>query len=87
MSEENPQVIVIKQSSSFGVGSFVTGFISIFILSPLFVPISLLMGIIGLAKGQILWSILGLICAIVGFMTSPILMGLLIFGSAAAVAG
>jgi hypothetical protein len=85
MSEDSPQVVIVKTPSSYGIGSFVTGFISIFILSPVFVPISVLLGILGFAKGQTLWSILGLICAIIGVLTSPILMGLLIVGSAAAV--
>jgi len=81
---KNHQQSVPASNSSFGVASFVTGFISIFLLSPIFVPISAVLGLVGLIRGQALWSVLGLICAVIGFVTSPILMGLVFMGAAVA---
>ena len=72
--------IVNKTGNAVGIASFIFGLISIFILSPLFVPLAFICGIIGIVKKQLVWSILGLVCALVGFFTSPILMG--IFGLA-----
>ena len=75
--EERQTVVVVQnQSNALGVASFIFGFISIFILSPLFVPLSLLFGILGIIKKQIVWSIVGMIFAVIGFMTSPMLLGL-----------
>lgn len=82
METENQQTVVVvqNQSNALGIASFIFGLISIFILSPLFVPLSLLFGVIGIVKKQIVWSIVGMIFAIIGFVTSPMLLG--IFGLA-----
>jgi len=78
-TNENQQTIVVvnNTSNSLGIASTVFGLISIFILSPIFVPLALLLGIIGIIKKQILWSIVGIIFAIIGFFTSPVLMSML----------
>ncbi|TSA38020.1 MAG: hypothetical protein D4R63_11935 [Methylococcaceae bacterium] len=65
-------------SNSLGIASFIFGLISIFFLSPVFVPIALILGVIAVIKKQLVWRILGLVCALIGFMASPILLG--IFG-------
>jgi uncharacterized protein len=79
---ENPVAIVEKGSSATGVAAFTFGVISIFAFAPLLVPISLLLAIIGLFTRQYAWSIVAIIAAGIGFITSPILMGLLfIFGT------
>jgi len=74
-----PTTIIIKNnmSNAAGIASFVFGFISIFILAPLFVPLAILMGIVAIISRQIVWGSMGLLCAFIGFLTSPILMGLL----------
>lgn len=81
MSSDNQQqtLVVLDQRKGNGVGiaCFVFGLLSIFFLSPIFVPIALVLGVIGLIKGQALWSILGLIMSLIGFFTSPILLGIL----------
>lgn len=77
---EQQQTIIVKNETgnAFGISSFIFGLLSIFVLSPIFVPLSVLMGIIGVMKKQLVWSIIGLVCAIIGFLTSPILLG--VFG-------
>lgn len=83
---QQPTTIIIKNENSSGAGiaSFIIGLISIFILSPLFVPIAIILGIIAIIKKQFVWGILGLLFAIIGFITSPILLG--IFGLASLIA-
>ena len=79
MNDDNKytQVIIQDQrSSAVGIASFIIGMFSIFVLSPVFVPIAIVLGVIGIIKDQMLWSILGLITAAIGFFTSPILLGL-----------
>lgn len=89
-SSENTQqhttTIIIKNDTSNGVGiaSFIFGIISIFFVSPVFVPLVVLLGIIAVIKKQLVWGVLGLLCAFIGFLTSPILLGL--FGSASILA-
>ena len=76
---ENQQTIVVvnNTSNSLGIASTVFGFISIFIFSPIFVPLALLLGIIAVIKKQILWGVIGIVFSIIGFVTSPILMSML----------
>jgi len=66
-----------KPSKPEGLASFILGLISIFFMSPVFVPLAILTGIVALFKRQFLWGILGLICAFIGFITSPILLAAL----------
>jgi hypothetical protein len=66
-----------KPSKPEGLTSFILGIISIFYMSPIFVPLAILTGIVALFKRQFLWGILGLICAFIGFITSPILLAAL----------
>lgn len=84
---ENQQTIVVvnNTSNSLGIASTVFGFISIFIFSPIFVPLALLLGIIAIIKKQILWGVIGIVFAIIGFVTSPILMSILGLAGAASV--
>lgn len=70
-----------QQSPLEGLASFVLGIISIFFMSPIFVPLAAILGIIAVFKKQFVWGILGLFCALVGFITSPILMGMLVLSS------
>jgi len=72
------QKIIIEKNTSnaFGIASFIFGVISIFLLAPVFVPLSLLFGLIAIASRQLAWGIVGVTCAVIGFMTSPILLSL-----------
>lgn len=76
---ESTGVIGENRSSAIGIAAFVFGVISIFAFAPLLVPIALLLAIIGLITRQYAWSIVAIIAAGIGFITSPILMGLLLF--------
>jgi len=69
--------VILKNETgnAIGIASFVLGLVSIFILSPIFVPIAIILGVIAVIKKQLVWGILGLVCALIGFVTSPILMG------------
>lgn len=70
-------MVVNDTSNSLGITSTVFGFISIFIFSPIFVPLALLLGIIAVIKKQMLWGAIGIVFAIIGFVTSPVLMTML----------
>jgi hypothetical protein len=70
-------IVQNNTSNALGIASFIFGLISIFILAPLFVPLAVLLGIFAVIKKQLVWGILGLFCALIGFITSPILLGLL----------
>ena len=76
--KDSNQTIIMQQgaSNAIGIVSFIFGLISVFILSPLFVPLALILGTIGIVKKQMLWSIMSIVLAIIGFATSPILLGL-----------
>ena len=45
-------------------------------MAPVFVPLAVLLGVVALFKKQFVWGLLGLLCALAGFLTSPILLGL-----------
>ena len=85
MAQENEKtehvtkiIVQNNMSNALGIASFIFGLISIFFLAPVFVPLALLLGIIAIIKKQLAWGIFGIICSIIGFATSPILLG--IFG-------
>ena len=75
--------VIVQQAAGSGVGicALVFGVISIFFLSPLFVPLSVIMAVIAIMKKQIGWGIGALVCAAIGLFTSPILMTALGFAS------
>lgn len=89
MSNENKETIVVIQnkSNALGIASFIFGLISIFILSVLFVPLSLVFGVLGIIKKQIVWSVVGIIFALIGFATSPMLLGMFGLATVAATGG
>jgi len=77
MNEKPTQIIIKEVSQSYGALSIIFGFIGIFILSPLFSPIALIFVIISLTKKDYLAGIIGIIFAVIGVLTSPILMALI----------
>ncbi len=78
------QVVFIKEKSKvFGILGAVFGFLSIFMLSILFVPLGMLFSSIGFLKRDttnILLAILGFVFSGVGLLTSSLLMSLVSFG-------
>lgn len=70
-------VVQNNVSNALGIASFIFGLLSIFFLAPIFVPIALILGIIAIIKKQLVWGIVGIICAVIGALTSPILLGML----------
>lgn len=79
-SKEQAQTTVIIQNaagSGLGIASFVLGLISIFFLSIVFAPLALLLGTIALFKKQFVWGGIGIVCAFIGLITSPIFLGIL----------
>lgn len=85
-NNEKQQQIIIKNdtSNAAGIASFIFGLISIFFLAPLFVPLAVILGVIAIINKQLVWGILGLLCALFGFLTSPILLGIVGVASIAA---
>ena len=78
MENENKEKVIIieKQSDALGIASVIFGLVSIFVFSVIFVPLALLFGILGLLKKQYVWSSVGIIFALIGFATSPMLLAM-----------
>jgi len=71
-------VIERPDTATLGIVSLVIGLIGVFFISFILSPIALLFGIFSLMKDDSkVWGILGIFFAIIGAITSPILMGLL----------
>lgn len=68
-----------------GYMAVATALMGIFWNGTLFVPLALIFAIISLARGQGVWGWIGLMLAGLGFISSPILMGLLGFGALVAI--
>ncbi|MCF6245286.1 MAG: hypothetical protein L3J43_09650 [Sulfurovum sp.] len=75
-NENKEKIIIIERQSNLGIASVIFGLVSIFVFSVIFVPLALLFGILGLVRKQYAWSIVGIIFAIIGFATSPMLLGM-----------
>lgn len=73
---ERPGPAAARPQNGFGIAAFVFGVISIFSLAIVTVPLALVLGLIGLGHRDKLWAILGLACGVIGFLTSPVLLGL-----------
>ena len=71
-------VIERPDTAALGIVSFILGLIGIFFISFILSPLALIFAIASLVKdSSIMWAILGIIFAMIGAMTSPILMGLI----------
>ena len=66
-------------------GMFAVGFgvLGIFTHGYVFVPLALIMSIIAIFARQAIWAVVGLLLAVVGFLTSPILIAFLGLGALA----
>ena len=70
--------IIVKQSSSiYGSLSIIFGFIGVFILSPLFSPLSLILGLLACLQKEYAAGLIGILFGVIGILTSPILLALL----------
>ena len=56
------------------------GFLGIFTSAAIFVPLALICSVVALFMRQISWAFIGLLLAVVGFLTSPVLLALLGLG-------
>ena len=70
--------IIVKQSSSiYGSLSIIFGFIGVFILSPLFSPLALILGLLACLQKEYAAGLIGILFSVIGILTSPILLALL----------
>ncbi len=81
---QQTRVMIIKENSkTFSILGLVFGLLSVFIMTILFVPLSILFSAMGLLKRDTINLILGasgLVLSLIGLMTSPILMALIGLG-------
>jgi len=69
--------IIVKQSSSiYGSLSIIFGFIGVFILSPLFSPLALILGLLACLQKEYAAGLIGILFGVIGILTSPILLAL-----------
>lgn len=69
--------IIVKQSPSiYGSLSIIFGFIGVFILSPLFSPLALILGLLACLQKEYTAGIIGISFGVIGIVTSPILLAL-----------
>ena len=74
---DHEKIIIKQYSPIYGTLGIIFGFIGIFILSPLFSPIALILGLLACFKNEYAAGIISILFAIIGIMTSPILMALI----------
>lgn len=69
--------IIVKQSSSiYGSLSIIFGFIGVFIFSPLFSPLALILGLLACLQKEYAAGVIGILFGVIGILTSPILLAL-----------
>ena len=67
----------VNKSKAFGIASLVLGIIGIFIFSIVLCPLAIIFGIVSIVKKEYIFSIIGIICAIIGLFTSPMFWAML----------
>ena len=77
MHDQKPQIIIREYVRNYGSLSIIFGFIGIFILSFLLSPIAFIFGILALLNKEYMAGIIGILFAIFGVVTSPLLMALM----------
>jgi len=63
--------------SIIGGGAVAFGLLGIFSMGYIFVPLALICSLIALFMGQMSWAFIGLLLTVAGFITSPVLLGIL----------
>ncbi len=77
-----PVVIRAKHvGSGAGLGSIICGLLGIFFWGLVFVPLGAIMAIVAILKGQVALGIIGLVLAVIGFLTSPAIWALFGMGA------
>lgn len=74
---EEKKIIIKSGSPVYGTLSVIFGFIGIFILSPFFSPLAFILGILACLNKEYAAGVVGIVFAIIGVITSPILMALI----------
>ena len=82
---ETPESAPLEQEGSrrpdgipiIGAAAVVFGILGIFTKSYIFVPLALVCSLISLFLGQISWAFIGLLLAVAGLLTSPVLLAIL----------
>ena len=74
---DHEKIIIKQYSPIYGTLGIIFGFIGIFILSPLFSPIALILGLLACLKREYAAGIISILFATIGILTSPILMALI----------
>lgn len=76
MTEKETRIIIKESTQTYGLLSIIFGFIGIFILSPILSPLAFILGVISITKKEFIAGIIGIVFAVIGVLTSPILMAL-----------
>ena len=78
MNDQKPQIIIREYARNYGSLSIIFGFIGIFILIFLVLsPIAFIFGVLALVNKEYIAGIIGILFAILGVLTSPLLMALI----------
>ena len=67
MSTQDNQI----NDKAYGIASLVLGIIGLFIFSLVLCPLAIIFGIVSIVKKEYVFSIIGIICAIIGLLFSP----------------
>lgn len=76
MTDQPPIVRQPSGGLSLGVSAAVIGFVGIFVLSFVLSPIALILGVLAIFRFQIFTGLLAILFALIGIVTSAVLMGL-----------
>ena len=81
LQNKTPQILIqIQPPKTLGILGIIFGFLSIFVLAFLFVPLALLCSVLALFKKDLTNKMLGsfgIIFSVMGLLTSPFLLGVI----------
>ena len=81
LQNQTPQILIqIQPPKTLGILGIIFGFLSIFVLAFLFVPLALLCSILAFFKKDLTNKMLasfGIIFSVIGVLTSPFLLGVI----------
>ena len=81
LQNQTPQILIqIQPPKTLGILGIIFGFLSIFVLAFLFVPLALLCSVLALFKKDLTNKMLGsfgIIFSVMGLLTSPFLLGVI----------
>ncbi len=77
MDNKETRIIIKESTQTYGVLSIAFGFVGIFILSPILSPLAFILGVVSIVKKEeFVLGIIGIFFAVIGVLTSPILLAL-----------